>query len=99
MLSILNIAFLISKVDFDFTVHYPDANAGDLLQKWEKLATAIKAVLATENVTVATGWSEEIEQFLALMKLLPAKSGKAPVLSFIRVVDRLIIHSEVSNRL
>lgn len=88
--------FLISKVKFDFTVHYPDADAEGLMQEWKKYAAAIKTVLVMDNVSVSTGWDEEIEQFLALIKLLPAKRGTAPALSFIRAIDRLIIHFEVS---
>lgn len=69
------------------------------MTKWKQYAPAVGKVMDIEKVTISTGWDEEIEQFLALMKLLPAKSGKAPVLSFIRVVDRLMIHSEVSHEL
>lgn len=91
-------ALLNSKVLFDFTVHYPDSDAEGLLQKWKQYSTAIENVLVVEKVSVSTGWNEEIDQFLALIKLLPAKSGKAPVMSFIRVVERFIIHSEVSKK-
>lgn len=90
---------LFSKVLFDFTVQFPNADANGLLQKWEQYAPTIGKVLEMEKAVVSTGWNDDVEKFMALVKLLPAKSGKSPVMPFIKVVERLMIHSEVSSQL
>lgn len=79
-------------------MHYPNAEANGLLTKWKEYAPAIMNVLKMDKVIVSTGWNEEVERFIALIKLLPAKTGKAPAIPFINVVNRLMIHTEVSSQ-
>lgn len=72
------------------------------MQKWQEYVPGIKETLIRENVSISTGWDDEIEQFLALMKLLPARSGaraKSHVVSFTRVIEKFIIHSEVNSQM
>lgn len=45
---------------------------------------------------ISTGWANDVEEILALLSILAAKAGKkSPVVPFIKVIDKLIIHSEV----
>lgn len=89
-----------TQILFDFTVHYPTADPDGLMKKWQNIGSNIKKVLSeyynTKNVNA--GWSDNIEQVLALLKALPAKAGRntrGQVLPFIKAVDKLIVHSEV----
>lgn len=68
---------------------------------WQTYVSGIKENLDRENITISTGWNEEIEQFLTLFKLLPAKVGtrtKSRVVPFAKVVDNFIVHSEVNDQ-
>lgn len=50
------------------------------------------------SVDGLTGWPEEIEEVLSLLKLFPAKAGKrskGKVEPFIKAIDKLITHSAV----
>lgn len=79
-------------------VHFPNADADGFLNMWPKYVPAIKDSLQRDAIIVSTEWPDEIETFLALFKLLPAKSGKrtkSTVVSFNRVIEKFITHSEV----
>lgn len=71
------------------------------MTKWPNYALSMKAILENGyDKDVCTGWSEQIEQMLALLKLLPAKTTKnpkSPVLPFSKAIEKLITHSEVCN--
>lgn len=82
---------------YDFIIQYTNTDADGLLQKWDKYASSIEKVLAMEKMIVSTEWNKDVERFVALFKLLPASRGKSPVMSFIRVLERFMIHSEVSS--
>lgn len=89
------------KVLFEFTVHYRQADANGFMQNWQTYVSGVNECLVRENITISTEWNEEIEQFLALMKLLPAKVGvrsKSPVVPFTKVIDHFIVHSKVNDQ-
>lgn len=84
---------------YDFTVHFPNANSDGLMNNWHDFGSNMKGVLSDSyNTNVNTGWPDDVEQILALLKILPAKAGrntKSLVVPFIQAIDKLIIHSEV----
>lgn len=85
---------------FDFTVQYSGAEHNGFQNNWPKYGSSIKEVLKSSySTTITTGWCESIEQILALMKILPAKSGtktKSSVVPFIKAIDHLILFCEVT---
>lgn len=89
-----------TQILYDFTVHYPTADPDGLMKKWQNIGLHIKKVLSEQykNKNVNAGWSDDIEQVLALLKALPAKAGRntrGQIVPFIQAVDKLIVHSEV----
>lgn len=80
-------------------MHFPNADSDGLTNKWPDFGSIIKSVLTESYQTnVHTGWSDDVEQVLALLKILPAKTGrntKSLVVPFMQAVDKLIVHSEV----
>lgn len=84
---------------YDFTVHFPNADADGLMNKWQNIGSNINNVLTEEyNTKIYTEWSAGVEQVLALLKILPAKAGrntKSSVLPFVKAIDKLIVHYEV----
>lgn len=82
----------------DFTIHFPKANADGLKNKWPEYGPKMKQVLLDSyNLTFVTLWNEDIEEIFALFKVLPAKGGKSPCITFHKVIERFIFHSKVSN--
>lgn len=62
----------------------------------------MKEVLKDSYMTsVKTGWTDDIEQVLAILKVLPAKAGKhtKSVVPFTQAIDKFIVHCEVSINL
>lgn len=55
---------------FDFEVHFPNANSGGFLKEWPSFSSRINNLLKESyNKTISTGWSSEIEEVLALLKI------------------------------
>lgn len=84
---------------YDFIIRFPKANADVFIEKWPFYASNMKNVLLDSyKQEMGTLWSEEVEQLLVVLKLLPAKGGSkggAGILPFIRAIDKLIVHSDV----
>lgn len=79
-------------------MHFPEVDSNALIAKWPNFGSNVKEILKEHySTTVNTGWSENIEQMLALLKILPAKAGRnaGPVVPFVQAIDKLIVHSEV----
>lgn len=94
----LFIELFFSQILSDFKVQFPKVNADGFTANWPKYAASINEVLTSYRVDICTEWSEDIEQMLALFKLLPAKTGKnskSSALPFCKVIEKFIVHSEV----
>lgn len=83
----------------DFTVRFPEANAGGFIEDWPFYAQNIKKVFYESYYQkIDTLWSDDIEELLVVLKLLPAKAGQkvaSGVLPFNRAIDKFIVHTKV----
>lgn len=82
----------------DFTIRFPEASADGFIKKWPFYASNMKKILNDNyNQKIRTLWSEDVEQLLVVLKLLPAKAGQkvaAGVLPFDRAIDKFIVHNK-----
>lgn len=89
---------IFKQISYDFAVQFSEADANGFMIEWpNKYGPDIKNMLNDcYGTKISTGWASDIEEILALLKILPAKAGKkSPVVPFIKVIDKLIFHSEV----
>lgn len=74
-------------------------NADGFLSKWPNVSKEVHTVLSTYHVTsFETQWCQEIEQILALIKLLPAVATGRNMLSmeaFAKVAEKLFVFRQV----
>lgn len=81
-------------------MQFPDSNVVGFRNNWPLYGNDIKMILNdVYDTKISTGWANDIEEILALLNILAAKAGKkSPVVPFIKVIDKLIIHSEVRRK-
>lgn len=75
---------------------YKDVNANALLERWDSLALQLRTILKAnyKNTTFKTEWSDEIENVLVLLMMMPSKQvGRNVIASektFNDSVDKLL---------
>lgn len=80
----------------EFAEEYSTVNANALIEKWETYEHQLREILVINfaNVAFETGWSEDIENVLVLLKLLPSKqSGRNVIASnstFNNAIEKLV---------
>lgn len=84
---------------FDFGQQFPDADSNGFIKNWALISNEMKKVLKEYyRSDINTLWTDEVEQLLILMKILPARASqktKKTALPFVKAIDRLIVFSEV----
>lgn len=58
---------------FDFGGKNPDVDSMSFLNDWPKYAAKIRAICEQDECLFNTGWSDNIENVLLLLKLFPIK--------------------------
>lgn len=86
----------------DFSQHFSDVDSHAFLDTWSEFAEKLKKVhQQSYKSDIDTEWSDDIENFLILLKLLPLSSGRkgqlATRLSFQNAIRKLIVFSKVKN--
>lgn len=97
---IFHLFYSSKQILYDFKVHFPQVDSDALMKNWPDFGSRIKEILSEHyRTTVSTGWPDNIEQALAIIKILPTKAGKHAnsVVPFVQAIDKLIVHSEVKS--
>lgn len=85
----------------EFANEYKEINENALLEKWSSLAPQFRSILLVNYKikNFETGWSDEIEDMLVLLKLLPSKQVGKHVISsehtFNGAVDKFLKFMQV----
>lgn len=86
---------------YEYTLIYKNQDSNALFEAWPSYRLQLRKILETQypvNIFL-TMWSDDIEDFFILLKLLPFKSigrnNKATSETFIKSIEKLIIFSEV----
>lgn len=82
----------------DFDLSHQEAKASALLENWPQYSAQLREMCAHEpKYKFASSWSQDIEDVLCLLKVLPSK-GKSTEKLFLNVCKKLISFCVVSYR-
>lgn len=82
----------------DFMLSYQEANDNALSENWPQYSTRLREICTLEpKYKFTSGWSQEIEDVLRLLKVLPSK-GKSCEKLFSNTCMKLISFRVVSNK-
>lgn len=80
----------------DFELSHQEANVNALLENWTQYSARLREICAHEaKYKFATSWSQDIEDILRLLKVLPSK-GKSCEKLFANVCKKMISFCVVS---
>lgn len=84
----------------DFSEHYTDINSNAFIDNWAEFGAKLKEVFKNDYQSNVSDieWSEDVMNFLILIKLFPRSAGRnalASRLAFGKAVKKLIIFSSV----
>lgn len=89
------------QVLLDFAQHFSDIDSNAFLDTWSAFGEKLKEVhQQSYNSNIDTEWSDDVENFLILLKLLPKSPGRkglATRVSFQNTIRKLIVFSKVKN--
>lgn len=92
--------FSYSQIGFDFDARFPNVNSDGLLNNWITVKGRVREILEKQyKFVIKSSWPEDIEDFLALLKLMSAtnRTTMAGIVGYNKAVEKLIVFQQVRN--
>lgn len=85
----------------DYEGRQSDSNVNSFLNKWPTYAERIRSICVADRAEFHSGWNQEINDLLQLLKLFPAKvkrgTNKLHYEPILDVIDKLIVFALVRS--